>query len=164
MIELLLLIPVFSVLALSWPLIATDFSEHRLPNKYTLSLILITLLSLLGYAGYSGEFAKLIQSLSVMLITFGIGWLLAKYADLGMGDVKLLVSLNGWLAWHNPWLVAWSLALGLIAANVFAVAIWIKRKDPKEHIALGPFLLLGFCLSAIGPSWQLITAVVSSLA
>jgi Flp pilus assembly protein protease CpaA len=162
--EILLFVPVVAVLAFSWPLIVTDFSEHRLPNRYTLSLILITLLSLFGYAGYSGEFSRLIQSLVVMLITFGIGWLLAKYADLGMGDVKLLVSLNGWLAWHNPWLVAGSLAMGLIAANVFAVAVWIKRKDPKEHIALGPFLLLGFCLSALGPSWQLITAVVSSLA
>jgi prepilin signal peptidase PulO-like enzyme (type II secretory pathway) len=99
-----------------------------------------------------------------MAITFGIGWLLARYADLGMGDVKLLVSLNGWLAWHDPWLIAISLAVGLIAANLLALGIWIKRKDPKEHIALGPFLLLGFYLSALTPSWTIFTAVGESLA
>jgi prepilin signal peptidase PulO-like enzyme (type II secretory pathway) len=99
-----------------------------------------------------------------MAITFGIGWLRARYADLGMGDVKLLVSLNGWLAWHDPWLIAISLAVGLIAANLFAVGIWLKRKDPKEHIALGPFLLLGFYLAAITPSWAIFTAVGESLA
>jgi prepilin signal peptidase PulO-like enzyme (type II secretory pathway) len=99
-----------------------------------------------------------------MALTFLIGWLLARFADLGMGDVKLLISLNGWLAWHDGWLVLIALAIGLIAANVFAIAVWIKKKDPKEHIALGPFLLLGFCLAAVSPSWRILTAVGESLA
>ena len=99
-----------------------------------------------------------------MALTFLVGWLLARFADLGMGDVKLLISLNGWLAWHDGWLVLIALAVGLIAANLFAIAIWIQKKDPKEHIALGPFLLLGFCLAAIVPSWRILTAVGESLA
>jgi prepilin signal peptidase PulO-like enzyme (type II secretory pathway) len=96
--------------------------------------------------------------------TFFIGWLLARFADLGMGDVKLLIPLNGWLAWHDGWLVLISLALAMLTANVFAIAIWIKKKDPKEHIALGPFLLLGFYLAAFRPSWRILTAVGESLA
>ena len=55
------------------------------------------------------------------------------------------------------------LAVGLVAANIFAVAVWIKRKDPKEHIALGPFLLLGFYLAAFMTSWRILTAVGESL-
>ena len=86
------------------------------------------------------------------------------FADLGMGDVKLLIPLNGWLAWHDGWLVLISLALAMLTANVFAIAIWIKKKDPKEHIALGPFLLLGFYLAAFMPSWRILTAVGESLA
>ena len=164
MIELVLLLPLFAVALASWPLIRYDFSEHRLPNKYTLPLILITVLSLASYAALNTEPARLWQSIAAMAITFGVGWLLARFADLGMGDVKLLVSLNGWLAWHDPWLILWSLTCGLIAANLFAFAAWLKRKDPKEHIALGPFLLLGFYLTAFSPSWQLFTAVASSLA
>ena len=156
--------PLLAVVAVSWQLIAADFSEHRLPNKYTVTLIVLTVASLSGYAIATNEYSRLRQTVFAMALTFGIGWLLAKYADLGMGDVKLLVSLNGWLAWNDPWLVALSLVVGLVAANIFAVAVWIKRKDPKEHIALGPFLLLGFYVIAITPGWQIFTAAVSSLA
>lgn len=164
MFEFVPLIPLLAVAAFSLQLIVADFSEHRLPNKYTVTLIVVTVASLSGYAIATNEYSRLGQTLIAMTLTFGIGWLLAKCADLGMGDVKLLVSLNGWLAWSDPWLVALSLAVGLVAANIFAVAVWIKRKDPKEHIALGPFLLLGFYVIAITPGLQIITAAVSSLA
>lgn len=164
MAELVLLIPIALVLAFAVPLAMTDFKEHRLPNHFTVPLIVVTALTLTGYGLASGQYGKLIASGSAMALTFLVGWLLARFADLGMGDVKLLISLNGWLAWHDGWLVLISLALGLLTANVFAIAIWIKKKDPKEHIALGPFLLLGFCLAAIVPSWQILTAVGESLA
>jgi Flp pilus assembly protein protease CpaA len=162
--EFVPLIPLLAIVAVSWQLIVADFSEHRLPNKYTVTLIVVTVASLSGYAIATHEYSRLSQTLIAMALTFGIGWLLARYADLGMGDVKLLVTLNGWLAWSDPWLVALSLVVGLLAANIFAVAVWIKRKDPKEHIALGPFLLLGFYVIAITPGWQIFTAAVSSLA
>ena len=164
MTEFILLIPLLLLACVSWQLVRDDFREHRLPNKYTVPLIAITAASLVAYGFLTGQYLRLGHSLLAMAITFGIGWLLARYADLGMGDVKLLVSLNGWLAWHDPWLIAISLAVGLIAANLFALGIWLKRKDPKEHIALGPFLLLGFYLSAITPSWAIFTAVGESLA
>ncbi len=164
MTELLLLIPLVFLACVSWQLVRDDFKEHRLPNEYTVPMIAITAASLVAYGLLISQQQRLLQSLFAMAITFGIGWLLARYADLGMGDVKLLVSLNGWLAWHDPWLIAISLAVALIAANFFALGIWLKRKDPKEHIALGPFLLLGFYLSALTPSWAIFTAVGESLA
>jgi leader peptidase (prepilin peptidase)/N-methyltransferase len=162
--ELLLLLPMMVLIAFSWQLATIDLKEHRLPNQFTLPLIAVTGSCLMVYGAITGQWQKLFQTLLAMLLSFAIGWLLARFADLGMGDVKLLVSLNGWLAWHEPWLIAISLAIGLMAANVLALAVWIKRKDPKEHIALGPFLLLGFYLTAFLPSWQIITAVVESLA
>jgi leader peptidase (prepilin peptidase)/N-methyltransferase len=162
--DLVLLIPLLAVSSVSWQLVLTDFREHRLPNKYTISLITITAGTLIGYGLASNQLVKLLQSLVAMAITFGAGWLLAIIADLGMGDVKLLISLNAWLAWHDPWLVALALGLGLVAANLFALGAWLKRKDPKEHIALGPFLLLGFYLAAVAPCWNIFTAVGESLA
>ena len=164
MIEFVPLVPLLAVAVVSWPLIRADFSEHRLPNKYTFSLILITFTSFTIHALGTTNWDRFFQSLLAMSLTFGAGWLLAKYADLGMGDVKLLVTLNGCLAWQDPWLIVLSLLAGLLAANVFAIVVWVKRKDPKEHIALGPFLLLGFYLAALGPSWQILTAAVWSLA
>lgn len=164
MTELLLLIPLVFLACVSWQLVRDDFKEHRLPNKYTVPMIAITAASFVACGLLTSQQQRLLQSLLAMAITFVIGWLLARYADLGMGDVKLLVSLNGWLAWHDPWLIAVSLGVGLIAANVFALVIWIKRKDPKEHIALGPFLLLGFYVSALTPTLAIFTAVGESLA
>lgn len=164
MIQLVLFVPLLCLASVSWQLVSYDFREHRLPNKYTVPLIFVTAGSLLAYALASADYSRLAQSTLAMAITFGIGWFLAKYADLGMGDVKLLVSLNGWLAWHDPWLILLSLLAGLVAANLFALRIWIQRKDPSEHIALGPFLLLGFYLVAIIPSWEILTAVGESLA
>ena len=164
MAELVLFIPIAVVLAFAVPLTVTDFREHRLPNHYTVPLIVVTALSLTGYGLASGQYGRLAASCLAVALTFLIGWLLARFADLGMGDVKLLISLNGWLAWHDGWLVLIALAIGLIAANVFAIAVLIKKKDPKEHIALGPFLLLGFCLAAISPSWRILTVVGESLA
>jgi leader peptidase (prepilin peptidase)/N-methyltransferase len=164
MFEFLLLMPILVLLSFTWPLVSWDLREHRLPNKYTLSLFIVTAISLLSHGIAKSEWQRLSQSLLAMGVTFVIGWLLAKYADLGAGDVKLLIPLNGWLAWHDPWLIALSLTIGLLTANGLALAIWLKRKDPKEHIALGPFLLLGFYLAAFQPSVQIITAVGESLA
>ncbi len=164
MFEFLLLIPILVLLSFTWPLVSSDLREHRLPNKYTLTLIVVTASSLLCYGILASEWQRLSQSLLAMAVTFGIGWLLAKFADLGAGDVKLLISLHGWLAWHDPWLIAISLTLGILTANGLALAVWLKRKDPKEHIALGPFLLLGFYLVAFEPSLRIITAVGGSLA
>ena len=164
MTELVLFIPLLYLGCVSWPLIRYDFQEHRLPNKYTVPLIFVTAGTLIGFGLVTDQHLRLAQSALAMSITFGIGWLLARYAELGMGDVKLLISLNGWLAWHDPWFIAISLLLGLVAANAFALRIWIQRKDPREHIALGPFLLLGFYLVAIAPSWQIFTVVGESWA
>jgi leader peptidase (prepilin peptidase)/N-methyltransferase len=164
MAELVLLIPIAFVVAFAIPLSLTDFREHRLPNKYTVPLIAVTAASLTGYGLASGKYGNLAATLFAMTVTFLIGWLLARFADLGMGDVKLMTSLNGWLAWNDGWLVLIALAIGLLAANVFAIGVWLKKKDPKEHVALGPFLLLGFCLAAFSPCWQILTAVGESLA
>jgi leader peptidase (prepilin peptidase) / N-methyltransferase len=85
------------LLRLPSPLALTDFKEHRLPNRYTVPLIAVTFLSLTGYGLASGEYGKLAASVFAMALTFLVGWLLARFADLGMGDVKLLISLK-WLA------------------------------------------------------------------
>ncbi len=164
MLEIVLFIPLLFLASVTWQLVAHDFREHRLPNIFTIPLIFVTAGTLLGLGMGTGQYLRLTQSVIAMAITFGVGWLLAKYAELGMGDVKLLIALNGWLAWHDPWLIPVSLLIGLTAANLFALKIWIQRKDPREHIALGPFLLLGFYLVAIIPSWQIFTAVGESLA
>ena len=64
MAELVLLIPIALLLAVTVPMAATDFKEHRLPNKYTYPLIAVTGLTLLGFGlpllGHAGLAAGLL--------------------------------------------------------------------------------------------------------
>ena len=136
------------------PISLADSKSFKIPNVY-LWLLLLGLAPFIAVNGL-GSISRLVSTFLIVLTLHLCG--------MGMGDVKLLISLNGWLAWHDGWLVLIALAIGLIGANVFAIAIWIKKKDPKEQIALGPFLLLGFCLAAFAPSWRILTAVGESLA
>ena len=107
--ELILLIPVGYLLFASIPLVLTDLREHRLPNRFTYSAIALSFFAT-GYVAVSdNRYLQLLIALGISLSTFGIGYLLAKYADVGMGDVKLLSATNLLLAWYSPWLVLFAL-------------------------------------------------------
>lgn len=162
MIDLILLIPLALLLVASLKLIITDFREHRLPNQITLPLIALTYVFMIAHAVISDSYLKLGLALSAGAITFGIGYAMAKWLDFGMGDVKLLVTLNALLAWHSPWLIVASLAFAFVIASVWAIVVWIKTKDPKARIALGPYLLLGFAIVIAAPSVELVTVAGGS--
>jgi prepilin signal peptidase PulO-like enzyme (type II secretory pathway) len=40
--------------------------------------------------------------------------------------------------------------------------VWIKTKNPKARIALGPYLILGFLVSSFQPTIEVFTEVVGS--
>ena len=162
MIDLILLIPLGLLLIASLRLIVTDFREHRLPNKITLPLIAITYLVITSHALMTWNFEPSAFSIIAGFVTFGVGYVMAARLDFGMGDVKLLVTLNALLAWHSPFLVLVSLAIGFVVASVWALVIWIKTKDPKARIALGPYLLLGFAIAIAQPSMNLVTVAGGS--
>jgi len=150
--ELILLIPVGYLLFASIPLVLTDLREHRLPNRFTYSAIALSFFAT-GYVAVSdNRYLQLLIALGISLSTFGIGYLLAKYADVGMGDVKLLSATNLLLAWYSPWLVLFALTLSFtLASLVSAIGMLIGKLTWKTPVAMGPYLLLGFflCLWAI---------------
>lgn len=159
MFDLVMLVPLGFILALSIPLIVTDTKEHRLPNKYTIPAIAVTYLSTLVHLVATRELDPYLRSVILGLITFAIGYLLARFLDLGMGDVKLLTSLNAMLAWHSVELVIISLVVGLVSASILGLVHWIKHRDPKARIALGPFLFIGFLFAIGKPTLELLTVV-----
>lgn len=162
MIDLLLLIPLTLLLLASFKLIVTDFREHRLPNQITLPLIAVSYVLMIAHAVVSGDFQRLLLAALAGAITFGVGYAMANWLDFGMGDAKLLVTLNGLLAWHSPWLILYSLVIAFLIASVWAIVVWIKTKDPKARIALGPYLLVGFAIVIAGPSIELVTVAGGS--
>ena len=152
MAEIILLIPTGYLLFASIPLIVFDLREHRLPNRFTYSAIALSIAATGFVAVSEDRYLKLFLALAISLSTFGIGYLLAKYADVGMGDVKLMTATNLLLAWHSPWLVLLALTLSFtLASLVSAIGLLIGRLSWKTPLAMGPYLLLGFFVFAAYP-------------
>ena len=152
MAEIILLIPTGYLLFASIPLISFDLREHRLPNRFTYSAIALSFAATGFVAVSEDRYLKLFLALAISLSTFGIGYLLAKYADVGMGDVKLMTATNLLLAWHSPWLVLFALTLSFtLASLVSAIGLLIGRLSWKTPLAMGPYLLLGFFVFAAYP-------------
>lgn len=137
-------------LAISVPLVGWDFKEHRLPNRYTISaLIFCATLVTLDAFSYQ-RLQSLISAVTAAGITWGTGYLMAKFDLIGMGDIKLLTGQHLWLAYLNPWLILLSLTLGFVMASAFSALQLIRGKlNLKSNMALGPFLLVGFLLAAV---------------
>lgn len=160
--QFLLLLPLCYLLAISVPLAVTDIREHRLPNKLTLSAAILTLTSLAAASLISGDWQALISALVAALATFLIGWLLAARAAIGMGDIKLLLSLNAYAGYLSPLLPVISLTVALLAATLINSIFLLRRRlSIQSSIALGPYLLLGFFV-AVAPSAFDVTAAAWS--
>lgn len=126
------------------PLSIYDLREHRLPNLLTYPAIVIAALALL-VIGLSGEGARSVFGILGGVLTFWVGYLLAKRDLVGMGDIKLLVSSNAILATYSPVLVLVSLAIATALAAVTSLfMIGLRKITMRTPVAMGPFLLLGF--------------------
>jgi leader peptidase (prepilin peptidase)/N-methyltransferase len=71
-----------------------------------------------------------------------IYWLIRKEVGMGMGDVKLLAAIGGWLGYQSilPTILYGSLmgaAIGII------IMMWKRQMALKMAIPFGPFLALG---------------------
>lgn len=140
-----MLIPFGYLLLASIPLVLIDLREHRLPNRITYPAIVLAI-SAVAFAAISGaEFSRLAIALAAATITLGLGYLLAKYLDVGMGDIKLLISTNLILAWFSPWLVLFALTLSFtLASTVSAAQLAMRKLSWRSPIAMGPYILIGF--------------------
>jgi leader peptidase (prepilin peptidase)/N-methyltransferase len=160
--SILLLVPFLYLCAIAFPLAIVDLREHRLPNKWTLSAALITISCLAGTSALSGDWLAYLQSLGAAAITFLIGWFLAAKEAIGMGDVKLLVSLNAFAGYLSPLLPLVAFAAAMVAASMVGAISLLRRRVTRESsIALGPYLLGGFFLT-VAPSALSATAGVWS--
>lgn len=140
------------VFALALPLAITDIREHRLPNKYTIPALAYSAIVFLISGVIQEELKRLAIAIVVMGITLGLGYLLSSLDLLGFGDSKFLANSNLILCWFNPVLAIFALTLGFgIAAIASLIMLARKRIGFKDPVALGPYLILGFCLTALVP-------------
>ncbi len=148
----LILIPIAYLALLAIPLAVIDIREHRLPNSMTISTIALTAVSLTATAILEGGWLSPLWGVLAGLLTFLVGYQLAKKDAIGMGDVKLLTSMNAIAGYFNPLLPLLSLTAGLVLATLVSIITMIFTKlDMKSPIPLGPYLLIGF-FAAVSPA------------
>ncbi|MFM5903484.1 MAG: prepilin peptidase [Microbacteriaceae bacterium] len=135
----------------SLPLAVIDIRERRLPNRLVLPAIPVTLLGQVLAGATGGPWWPMLVALLVALLAFGVGLLANLRNGLGMGDVKLIAAMALALGWFSPIAPITALALAFCSAGVWLLLkIFAKKANMGSSIALGPYLLAGFLMSAIG--------------
>lgn len=114
----------------------------------------LLLLTLIGTFVLSINEAKIVK--------FGLTWLISLCVFLclyllaivtkgaiGGGDIKFAPSLSAALAWFSPAAGFWFLLVGFqLAALVAIYKLTFKGASLKQRIAFGPYLTLGYLLTA----------------
>ena len=142
------LIPVGYLAFISFPLGKIDVLEHRLPNRFTLRLFLLTLPALASALVISFSWERFWWAVGLSAATAALGLLLGATGGLGLGDVKLMVSLNLILGWLSPWLALLSNALAVVSAAAVGISRLLSKTTlGARQIAFGPYLLGAFFLT-----------------
>jgi leader peptidase (prepilin peptidase) / N-methyltransferase len=129
---------------------AIDLRIQLLPDRITYPAFASTILLLGGAALIMGEPDRLTRSLVAALAAGILFVLLARFAGMGLGDVKLaptLAAALGWLSWSavaSGMIYAFMLA-GLAAAVAMVILGW----DRKAGLPLGPWLAAGTLLAIL---------------
>lgn len=135
--------------AVAWPLAVTDIRLHRLPNKYVVPSFGVTAIAQGAAVLIGAPWQQMLAAFCIALTVFVLGLAANRWAGLGMGDVKLLAAIAWALGWWGSGPVICALLAGLGIATVFSlVRMLFQRADLRQAIALGPYLLSGFLLSA----------------
>ncbi len=137
----------FATVVAAFALTEVDQRQHRLPDGLTLGLWSVTALATLWLAVAHG-LSSIAQSAVVgSALTVLALWLLAELPGrpMGFGDVKLGGALGMQVAWYGEDLWWSSLVIAFFSGGVFSLVQWLRgRLGPRDPIAFGPFLLLGW--------------------
>jgi len=140
------------------PLIWTDLTVYRLPNKITYGLMLVELAFALASWVTDANPQRLLTALACGLVpAFSMLVLsLVTRGGMGLGDVKLTVGIGFALGLSSVQAVAAGLVIGFIAGAIAAIAgMVLRRYSMKSALPFGPFLLIGAWISVLaGPHLQ----------
>jgi leader peptidase (prepilin peptidase)/N-methyltransferase len=119
-----------------------DLAVHRLPNRFTLPMFVITL-TLLGTASaWQHRLSTLLTAVAGAATSAAVYLLLAIIANGGVGDAKLAVSTGAVLGWHSWATAVVGIVAGLALTSLFALALVLTgRRKRRDHLAQGPGML-----------------------
>ena len=137
---------VFAVAAI--PMSLVDMREHRLPDRYTLSLWALSAAAIIPSVESAAAQLAVVSSGVVVLVL----WLLAEWPGrpLGFGDVKLGGVIGMQLGFYGLDAAFIALALSVVAGGVWAVwMVTTRRMAAGDHLAFGPFMVIGALVTLV---------------
>lgn len=134
---LVLLVPPVTAIAI------IDARLHRIPNPLVLAALGVAGVTVAGRAFTQPDAA--VRAVVAAIVVGLLYLLLWRFADLGLGDVKLTATLAliaGWAGWET--VVAF-----IVLAHVLQVpfAVWRLVRRRRERIAFAPALVVGLYLA-----------------
>jgi len=126
----------------------SDVRSHRIPNAWSAVMAIGLGVGVVGAAATCDAWSMAGRAAMAAVVLFAGGVLGAIGLGVGMGDVKLLVSvglLTGWFSWAT---VGMALFVAVASAAVWAVVLLVRGYRRDVHMPLGPFLCAGAVVAA----------------
>lgn len=150
-----------ALLVLTWSLVvasAIDIEHLIIPNLLTYRLPFVLLALLVGAAAIEGQWGDLRRALlfalvlpAGMLAISELFRLVRGRVGIGMGDVKLAVSLGLGLGWLGGAEVVAFLYLSVIGAVLVAlILLLVGKASLASRLPFGPYLAIGTLAAIIG--------------
>lgn len=134
------------------PLAFIDVAVQRLPDALTAAAYAGTVLLLLLAAAVSGHWGDMGRAAlgGLALAAVYLALLFISPSGMGLGDVKLAVSLGTLLAWRGWRVLVLGGFAGFLLAAVYSIALLATRRATREqHIPFGPFMIAGTFLALL---------------
>lgn len=129
--------------ALMVALAGIDYEHMILPDRITLPGIVvgIAIQPFLPWVGVVGALVGAALGAGILLLAYGLWWLIRREEGLGLGDVKMLALVGAFLGWQG---VLVTLFLGASSGAAFGLALMAAgRGGMRSKIPFGVFLAFG---------------------
>ena len=133
-------------------LFVVDVLTHRLPRQISLVSAAAVLSFLFLGGGPSGRGAVVAAAIANCLVS--VVFRVLTRGSLGMGDVMVAPLLGAIVGWFSPWaMVALWLVASVLGAVWSLVVMASGRRSRRDHIAYGPFLIVGTLVAVLGSAF-----------
>ncbi len=134
------------------PLTVIDLTLHRLPDRLTAPLFVVSAIVIVVDAFVGKHFDRLIPSLvgALALPAFYLALLIISRGGMGMGDVKLSAGIGVVSGFFGVKIVLVSCFAAYILGSVIGIGLMLAGKaGRKTAIPFGPFMLVGQAIALL---------------
>jgi leader peptidase (prepilin peptidase)/N-methyltransferase len=134
------------------PLTVIDITLHRLPDRLTTTLALLSATIIVGDALIHHHYSRLIPTLigALALPAFYLALMIISRGGMGMGDVKLAIGIGMVSGFFGVRTVLVSSFAAYILGSAIGIGLMIAGKaGRKTAIPFGPFMLVGQAIALV---------------